>query len=84
MPHAGATLTGGYRSGPGGKGFNQAVAAARAGAATSFVCALGDDVGAQLARALATADGIDLRDRAATRPPAPPASSSMRTAATAS
>jgi ribokinase len=62
LPRAGETLTGGYRSGAGGKGFNQTVAAARAGAATSFICALGDDVGAQLARALAVADGIDLRD----------------------
>ena len=62
LPRAGETLTGAYRSGPGGKGFNQAVAAARAGAPTSFACALGDDAGAQLARALAVADGIDLRD----------------------
>ena len=63
LPRVGETLTGAYRSGPGGKGFNQAVAAARAGARTSFACALGDDVGAQLARALAVADGIDLRDQ---------------------
>lgn len=62
LPRPGETLVGDYASGPGGKGFNQAVAAARAGAATRFVCALGDDVGAQLARALAVADGIDLRD----------------------
>jgi ribokinase len=61
LPRPGETLGGGYRSGPGGKGFNQAVAAARAGAPTGFVCALGDDAGGQLARALAEADGIDLR-----------------------
>lgn len=61
LPAPGATLAGDYASGPGGKGFNQAVAAARAGAATAFVCALGDDAGAQLARTLAAADGIDLR-----------------------
>ncbi len=60
LPKAGATLSGDYSSGPGGKGFNQAVAAARAGASTSFVCALGDDAGGLQARALATADGIDL------------------------
>lgn len=62
LPQPGATLAGDYRSGPGGKGFNQAMAARRAGAETSFVCALGDDPGAQLARALCSADGIDLRD----------------------
>ena len=62
LPQAGATLSGEYATGPGGKGFNQAVAARRAGAATGFVCALGDDLGAQLARVLCTADGIDLRD----------------------
>lgn len=62
LPRPGETLAGTYASGPGGKGFNQAVAAARAGAATAFLCALGNDVGAQLARALAVADDIDLRD----------------------
>lgn len=61
LPAPGATLAGEYASGPGGKGFNQAVAAARAGAATTFVCALGGDGGAGLAHALAQADGIDLR-----------------------
>lgn len=62
LPQPGATLAGEYRSGPGGKGFNQAMAARRAGAHTSFVCALGGDAGAQLARALCSADDIDLRD----------------------
>ena len=62
LPQAGATLSGEYTTGPGGKGFNQAVAAGRAGVATCFVCALGDDLGAQLARMLCTGDGIDLRD----------------------
>ena len=62
LPQAGATLSGDYATGPGGKGFNQAMAARRAGTGTCYVCALGDDLGAQLARALCTADGIDLRD----------------------
>ncbi|MCR6662856.1 MAG: ribokinase [Luteimonas sp.] len=61
LPRPGETLVGSYRTGPGGKGFNQAVAAVRAGAGTTFVCALGDDDGGQLARHLADADGIDLQ-----------------------
>src|SRR5262245_14771295 len=68
LPHAGETRAGTYATGPGGKGFNQAVAAARAGASTRFLCALGDDVGAQLARALAVADGIDLIDQRSDHP----------------
>jgi len=62
LPRPGETLSGEYRSGPGGKGFNQATAAARAGIPTGFICALGDDVGGQLARALAAADDIDLHE----------------------
>ncbi|WP_101924886.1 MULTISPECIES: ribokinase [Luteimonas] len=61
LPRRGETLGGLYRTGPGGKGFNQAVASARAGARTSFVCALGDDVGGQQARELAATDAIELR-----------------------
>ena len=63
LPPPGATHSGDYASGPGGKGFNQATACARSGASTAFVCALGEDVGGQLARALANADAIDLRDQ---------------------
>ena len=62
LPAAGATIAGSYSSGPGGKGFNQAIAAARAGASTLFLCALGEDVGGTLARSLAAADDIDLRE----------------------
>lgn len=68
LPSTGETLHGTYTSGPGGKGFNQAVAATRAGAQTTFVCALGEDAGGQLARALATAEGIDLRDQRSDQP----------------
>ena len=68
LPAVGATIAGQYATGPGGKGFNQAVAAARAGARTAFVCALGDDAGGALARQLAAADRIDLRAEASEQP----------------
>ena len=68
LPAPGATLSGEYASGPGGKGFNQAMAARRSGAETRFACALGGDAGAQLARVLCEADAIDLRDALADAP----------------
>lgn len=60
LPARGETvLSPSYRTGPGGKGLNQAVAAARAGAATAMFGRLGDDgFGARLRRTLA-AEGID-------------------------
>jgi ribokinase len=61
FPAPGETCLGRYASGPGGKGFNQAVAAARQGAATVFVGALGDDALAALAIGLARAERIDAR-----------------------
>jgi ribokinase len=59
IPRPGETVLAlGRSSGPGGKGANQAVAAARAGARTAFVCALGDDdAGAALRELLG---GLDL------------------------
>jgi len=68
LPAPGATIAGRYSTGPGGKGFNQAVATGRAGAATTFLCALGDDAGGVLARQLADADGIALVAEASSEP----------------
>ncbi|KAF1712873.1 ribokinase [Pseudoxanthomonas sacheonensis] len=68
LPAPGATIAGSYASGPGGKGFNQAIAARRAGADTLFLCALGNDSGGTMARSLAAAEGLDLRDLVSDQP----------------
>ena len=78
LPRPGETLAGRYASGPGGKGFNQAVAAARAGAGATFVCALGEDAGGAGARAMAQAEGIAL---AAARSDAPTGTAGILVAA---
>jgi ribokinase len=60
-PERGETVSGtGSKTGPGGKGANQAIAAARLGAAVSFVGAVGDDgYGSQLRGAFERA-GVDV------------------------
>jgi ribokinase len=50
-----------FRLGPGGKGSNQAVAAARAGAKVSFISKLGRDALGDMARELYRTEGIDTR-----------------------
>jgi len=60
LPGHGETVPGSsFAEYPGGKGLNQAVAAARTGASVAFVGALGDDSAADILRAVMTADGID-------------------------
>lgn len=60
LPAWGETFMGSaYKLGPGGKGSNQAVAAARAGASVSFIGKVGKDPFAELARATYRAEGID-------------------------
>lgn len=49
FPKAGQTTLGRFATGPGGKGSNQAVASGRAGAATLFVGAVGQDAFAEVA-----------------------------------
>jgi ribokinase len=59
-PVAGETLSGGvFASGHGGKGSNQAVAAARLGAEVSFLTAVGRDQFGEAARQLWADEGID-------------------------
>ncbi|WP_373767582.1 ribokinase [Glaesserella sp.] len=60
FPKAGETLTGyGYQIAYGGKGANQAVAAARVGAKVSFIGAIGDDQIGQTMKQAFEQDGID-------------------------
>lgn len=59
LPAIGETLAGsGFAMGPGGKGSNQAVAAARAGAAVTFISRIGSDDFGELAIKTWEAEGI--------------------------
>lgn len=60
LPAPGETVSGtSYSEHPGGKGLNQAVAAARAGATCTFAAALGDDAAATTLTAVLDGEGID-------------------------
>ncbi len=60
LPAWGETIMGrSFHLGPGGKGSNQAVAAARAGATVSFISKLGPDPFGEIARTLYRNEGID-------------------------
>jgi len=59
FPAVGETRVGRFSTGPGGKGFNQAVAAHRQGVATRFVGAIGADPLGDTARRFALAEGLD-------------------------
>ncbi len=61
LPGPGETVLGSdFAQHPGGKGLNQAVAAARAGATVAFVAAVGDDDAGRTLRSVATNEGIDV------------------------
>ena len=53
FPQPGDSVVGDFRPGPGGKGFNQAVAASRAGVSTLFIGAVGRDAFGARARKFA-------------------------------
>jgi len=60
LPGPGETVLGSdFAEHPGGKGLNQAVAAARAGARTAFVGAVGDDDAGRRLLGVMAGDGID-------------------------
>jgi ribokinase len=62
IPNPGETVQGtGYAELPGGKGLNQAVAAARVGARVAMVGAVGDDAAGTTLRDVARRDGVDDR-----------------------
>jgi len=62
IPAWGETLMGqSFQLGPGGKGSNQAVAAARAGGRVSFISKLGQDPFGEMARNMYKAESIDTR-----------------------
>ena len=59
LPRMGETIHGiGFALGPGGKGSNQAVAAAKAGGRTHFITRLGADTFADMAREMWAAAGV--------------------------
>lgn len=61
LPRPGETVSGTrYAEHPGGKGLNQAVAAARSGARVAMIAAVGDDGAGSRLRALAAGEGIDV------------------------
>ena len=61
IPKPGETVLGGrFSTASGGKGANQAVAAARAGAEVCFIARVGDDMFAEAALEGFSADGIDI------------------------
>jgi ribokinase len=62
LPVIGETIIGsGFTVGPGGKGSNQAVAAARAGGKVSFISKIGDDTFGHMALATWKAEGVNPR-----------------------
>ena len=70
IPRPGETVLASSSSwAPGGKGGNQAVAAARAGARVQFAGALGDDAAAEQLRAHLLANGVGIDGTVATRGP---------------
>ena len=87
MPMIGETLAGSaFAMGPGGKGSNQSVAAARVGGAVTFISKIGKDAFGDIALATWQREGIkaEVTQSANARPAPPTSSSSTRPARTPS
>jgi ribokinase len=70
LPHPGETVSAhGYFEACGGKGANQAIAAARAGARTAFVGAVGRDAAGDTLRSAFVDDSVDVRHLATVSEP---------------
>ena len=68
LPHPGQTVSGDMQSHHGGKGFNQAIAAARLGAATQFIGSVGNDDAGDAAMEYAQATGMQWSVERSDRP----------------
>ncbi|MDP4973210.1 MAG: PfkB family carbohydrate kinase, partial [Ilumatobacteraceae bacterium] len=70
LPHPGETVSAhDYFEACGGKGANQAIAAARAGARTAFIGAVGSDAAGDTLRAAFVHDAVDVSMLATVREP---------------
>lgn len=70
LPHPGETVAAhGYFEACGGKGANQAIAAARAGARTAFIGAVGSDAAGDTLRSAFIGDAVDVSMLATVREP---------------
>ncbi len=81
LPAMGETIFGsGFLMGPGGKGSNQAVAAARVGAKVTFITKIGRDAFGDIALATWKREGVAARvvRRTRSRPAAPLSTSTTR------
>jgi len=75
FPRVGETcIANGVNVGPGGKGFNQAVACARQGPRTTFIGAIGDDEPGRIAQRFAADEGLECRWKTCTDAPTASAS----------
>jgi len=61
FPSPGETVIGEFKTGPGGKGSNQAIAARRAGGEVVFIGAVGKDAFATVAKEFHELEGVDAR-----------------------